>query len=176
MINLLPPEQKKELEQEEIFKLVLILGIVILAFLFSLVLILFSIKTSLLVDLNTQEIYIEQEQKELEKPEMRELEAKIKKNNSTLSKLEIFYQSQPNLTLILEKIYRTLPEEIYLTSFNFNPQVSQVSLDGFSPTREILIRFRENLEGTKGFKEIEFPPTSWVYLTDIKFSVNFKIE
>ncbi|KPJ73656.1 hypothetical protein AMJ48_00395 [Parcubacteria bacterium DG_74_1] len=176
MINLLPSEQKEELEQEKNFKLVLALGIVILAFLVSLILILFSIKTSLLVDLDAQEIYIKQKQKELENPEMQELEAKIKENNSILSKLEVFYQGQPDLTLTLEKIYWTLPEEIYLTNLNFNPQVSQVSLDGFSPTRETLVQFKENLERTEGFKEIKFPPASWVYLTDIKFSVNFKIE
>jgi len=176
MINLLPPQQKEELLEEERLKLVLILGIVILAFLASLTLILFSIKTSLLADLKTQEIYFEQRKKEMESPEIRELEEKIKNYNSILSKLETFYQGQIDLTSILEKISKTLPEGIYLTSLNFNPQTFQVSLNGFSPDRQRLLQFNENLEKTADLKEIYFPAANLLQLTDIDFSVSFKIR
>lgn len=175
MINLLPPQQKEELLEEEKFKLVLILGIIILAFLISLTLILFSIKTSLLADLEIQKIYFEQRKKELESPRIQELEGKIKNYNLTLSKLIVFYQNQLDSTSILEKISKTLPEETYLTSFNFNPQFSQFSLTGFSPNREKLLQFKENLEKTEGLKEIYFPPGNWVQSTDIDFSVTLRI-
>ena len=176
MINLLPPEQKEELKQEERFKLALILGIVILAFLISLTLILFSIKISLLADLEIQKIYFEQRKKELEDPTIQELEEKIKNYNLTLSKLKNFYQEQLDLTLILEKISQALPQGTYLTNLNFNLQVSQFSLTGFSPSRELLFQFKENLEDTQGLKEIDFPPQNWVQATDVDFSVNFKIK
>jgi len=175
MINLLPPEQKKELEEEENFKLALTFGIIILAFLVSLTLILFSIKTSLLADLETQKIYIKPKQEELEKPEMQELKARIKEYNLILSKLENFYQSQPELASILERISRNLPEKIYLTSFNFNSQTSQVSLTGFSPNDKILLQFKENLEKTEGLKEVVFPRDTWLQDTNINFLVSFKI-
>ncbi len=176
MINLLPPEQKEELREEENLKLVLILGIVILAFLISLSLLLFSIKTSLLADLESQKIYLEQKEKELKSPLIQELEMKIKDYNLILSKLETFYQGQTDLTSILEKISKTLPEGTHLTTLNFNPQIFQISLTGFSSNREILLQFKENLEKTEGLKEIYFPPANWVQATDINFSVNFKIE
>jgi len=175
MINLLPPEQKEELKQEENLKLILILGIVTLAFWVSLALILFSIKTSLLADLKAQEIYIEQEQEELEKPEMQELRAKIKGYNLILSELETFYRDQPDLTSILEKVSSVLSEEIYLTNFKFDLSTSQVSLTGFSPNDEILLQFKEKLEKTEGFKEIIFPPDTWFQDTNINFLVSFKI-
>jgi Tfp pilus assembly protein PilN len=175
MVNLLPPQQKKELEEEESFKLTLTLGIVILAFLISLALILFSVKISLLADLDTQEIYIQQEQEELEKPEMQELKEKIKEYNLILSKLETFYQGQPDLASVLEKISRTLPEETYLTGFNFNPQTSQVSLTGFSPNSEALLQFKENLEMTEGLKEVVFPSDIWLQDININFLATFKI-
>jgi len=176
MINLLPPRQKEELAQEKKLKLILILGIIILAFLISLTLILFSIKTSLSADLEIQKIYFEQRKKELESPGIQELEAKIKNYNLTLSKLKTFYQGQLDLTSILEKISQTFPEGTYLTSLNFNPQISQFSLSGFSPSREKLLQFKENLEKTEGLKEIYFPPANWIPATDIDFSVNFKIS
>lgn len=176
MINLLPPEQKEELLEEEKLKLVLTLGIIILAFLVSLTLILFSIKISFLADLEIQKIYFEQKKKELENPRIQELTEKIKNYNLTISKLETFYQGQPDLTSILGKISQTLPQGIYLTTLNFNPQISQFSLTGFSPNREILLRFKENLEKTEGLKEIYFSPASWIPAADINFSVNFKIN
>lgn len=175
MINLLPPQQKEELLEEERLKLVLTLGIIILAFLVSLILILFSIKTSLISDSGIQKIYFEQRKKELENLEIQELEAKIKNYNLTLSKLKTFYQN-PDLTSILEKISETLPQGTYLTTLNFSPQTSQISLTGFSPTREILLQFKENLERTEGLKEIYFPPPNWLKPTEIDFSVNFKIS
>lgn len=175
MINLLPPQQKEELLEEEKLKLVLILGIVVLAFLISLTLILLSIKTSLSADLEIQKIYFEQRKKELESPGIQELEEKIKNYNLTLSKLETFYQKQLDLTSILEEISQTLPEGTYLTTFNFNPQTSQISLTGFAPNREILLQFKENLEKTKGLKEINFPASNWIEPTDINFSVTLRI-
>ncbi|MDI6603242.1 MAG: PilN domain-containing protein [Patescibacteria group bacterium] len=176
MINLLPPTQQEELRQEERFKLVLNLGIIILAFLVSLTLILFSIKISLSTDLKIQKIYFEQRNKKMEGLEIQELEAKINNYNSTLSKLIVFYHDQLDLTSMLEKISQALPEEIYLTTLNFNPQISQISLTGFSPNREILLQFKENLEKTEGLEKIYFPPANWIPATDIDFSVNFKIS
>jgi Tfp pilus assembly protein PilN len=175
MINLLPPSQKEELKQEERFKLVLILGIIILAFLISLILILFSIKFSLLADLEVQRIYFDQRKKELGDPKIQELEEKIKNYNLILSQLKVFYQEEVNLTSILKKISQTLPQGIYLTTLNFNPQNSQFSLTGFSPNREILLQFKENLEKTENLKEIYFPATNWILAKDINFLVNFKI-
>ena len=176
MINLLPPEQKEELKQEENLKLILALGIVILAFWVSLALILFSIKISLSADLKAQDIYIEQKQKGIENPEMQELKVKIEEYNLILSKLETFYQEQPDLTSILVKISPAFPEKTYLTSFNFNSLTSQVSLTGFSPTCEILLQFKENLGKIEGLKEVVFLPSDiWFQDANINFLVSFKI-
>jgi len=176
MINLLPPQQKEELLEEERLKLVLTWGIIILAFLVSLSLILILIKIFLSADLEIQKTYFEQRKKKLESPVIQEVEAKIKNYNLALSKLESFYQGQLDLTSILEKISQTLPEGIYLTTLSFNPQTSQISLSGFSPSREKLLQFKENLEKTEGLKEIYFPASNWIPATDIDFLVNFKIK
>lgn len=176
MINLLPPQQREELLAEEKFKLILTLGIIILAFLLSLILILFLIKISLSTDLEIQKIYFEQRKKELETLGIQELEERIKDYNLTLSKLKTFYQDKADLISILEKIFQALPQGTYLTSLNFNPQISQFSLTGFSPSREILLQFKENLEKTAGFKEIDFPVQNLIQTTNIDFSVNFKIN
>ena len=173
MINLLPLQQKEELLEEEKHNLVLILGILFLIFLISLILILFSIKIFISGEVEIQNILLSAEEKRFKESQIQNLEEKINISNQTLSKLDLFYQNQLNLTETLEKISGTLPLGTYLTTLNLN--LAQISLSGFSPTREILLEFKKNLEKEKIFGEIYFSPSNWVEPTDINFSVNFKI-
>jgi len=180
MINLLPPQEKEELKQEESFKLVLILGILILIFLICLSLILFSIGISIGGQLAIEKALLSQ--KETEISHLRDLEKEIKNLNLTFSKLDSFYQKNPNFVKILEITSKTLLPGTYLTSFNFNPlakdkkYLGEVILNGYSPTREILLEFKKNLEQEELFQEVYFPPANWVEPTDINFTVNFKIK
>jgi len=171
MINLLPPEQKKELLEETSLKLTLILGILFLSFLLSLFLILFSVKISIFRDLEVQKAFLEEREKIISLNQ--NFEKEIKESNLSLSNLDSFYRGKINLIQILEKISGILPPGTYLTNLNFN--LFQISLSGFSPTREILLSFKENLESEKEFSEVYFPPENWVKPSDINFSVTFKI-
>jgi len=176
MINLLPLEEREEIREEENLKLILILGIVLVALLISLALILFSIKTSFLGTLEVQKIYLAEKEKELKSAQIQELEEKIKGHNQTLSKLNSFYQNEIDLTGILEKFSKTLPWGTYLTSLNFDPTLSQFSLSGFCPDRETLLVFKKNLEKEEKFVEVYFPPANWVMPTDINFNATFKVK
>lgn len=171
MINLLPPQQKEELLEEEKFKLVLILGIVFIAFLLSLFLILFSVRISISRELEIEKVFFKEKEREISLN--KDLEEIIKDSNLNLSQLNSFYQSQLNLTEILEKISQILPQGIYLTSFNFNQE--QISLLGFSPSREVLLLLEKNLEKEESFGDVFFPPENWLKLTDINFIVTFKL-
>lgn len=174
MINLLPQQQKEEIITEEKFKLVLIFGIVILAFLISLSLILFSIKNIIFGQLEIQKIFLKE--KELKVQKIQEMENKIKDYNLILSNLDSFYQKNLNLTEILEKLSKILPQGTYLTNFNFNLSTLQISLSGFCPDRETLLSFKENLEKEEKFEKVYFPPSNWLEPTDINFSLIFKIK
>ena len=177
MINLLPPKQKEELREEKTLSLVLILGTVILAFLVSFGLILLAIKTYFAADLKEQKTYFEQKEKELESPAFQESEKKIKEYNLVLSQLEDFYKNQPDLTLFLQKVFEIFPKDIYLTGLNFDSKTSQVSLSGFSPASENLVRLEKNLENTKEIKEVVLGPADWwLKPANINFTIDFKIE
>jgi len=178
MINLLPSAEKKELLLRERQSLILILGILFLSFLLSLSLILLSIKISFSGDLEIQKMTLKDKEKEVSFN--RELEEKIKNSNQLLSDLNSFYQSQSNLTQILEKISGFLPSGTYLTNLNLNPLQKekgiQISLSGFCQSRELLFSFKENLEKEGSFSEIYFPPENWVKSKDINFIVTFKLK
>jgi Tfp pilus assembly protein PilN len=182
IINLLPPRQKDELKEKEDWRLASILGVLVLISLLCFTLILFSIKISISDQVKVQENILSQEEKKIEESQIQGIEEKIIISNQTLSKLNSFYQGQPNFTDVLERISGALPEETYLTALNLSaiPEdekfLAQISLFGFCPSREILLEFKRNLESEEDFKEVYFPPSNWVEPADIYFSVNFKVS
>lgn len=175
MINLLPPQYKEEFKQEENWRLVLILGILILISLISLILILFSTEIYIQGQVKSAEILVDLEEEHFQAPEIQLLRGKITLANQNLAKLNSFYQTQINSTEILEEISETFPSGIYLTSFSFQKSTSQISLFGFSPTRETLFKFKENLEEREEFTEIYFPPSNWVKPINVNFQITFKV-
>lgn len=176
MINLLPPQYKEELKQEENWRLVLLLGILILVFLISIILILFAIKFHIGGRVESEKTLVNLEEKYSQTSEIKELRQKIILANQNLSKLNSFYSFQVSPSEILEKVSKTIPSGIYLTAFSWQKNTSQISLAGFSPERKILFEFKENLEKEKEFTEIYFPPSSWINPVDINFYITFKIK
>lgn len=176
MINFLPQEQKQVLLLEEKFKVVLILGIIVLAFLVSFIFILVSIGISLSAEMEIQKINFEQKEKELADPAFQEIENKIISANTAFSELDSFYRGQKNPAAVFEKIFNVLPPGLRLNNLSFNLASSQIFLAGFSPNTEILLEFKENLEKENYFSGIYFPPAIWLETVDINFSLNFKIN
>ncbi len=178
MINLLPPEQKKEISLRERYNLIFILGIVSLSFLFSLSLILLSVKYSLSGDLKCQKTYLKQIDKELSI--QNNLRERIKNYNQLLPKLNSFYHNQPHITEVLEEISALVPPETYLTNLNIRPankgKVFLVSLSGFCPDRETLLSFKEALGREGRFYDVYFPPVDWIKPENISFNAGFKIK
>ncbi|MFQ6049565.1 MAG: hypothetical protein ACE5J0_00805 [Candidatus Paceibacterales bacterium] len=180
MINLLPPQQKEELLEQERLKITLILGILFLSFLLSLTLIFLAIKNYVSWNLGVQKMSLEEKEKIASLNQ--DIKKEIKETNLSLSNLSSFYQEEDGLTQALEKISGTLPPETYLTSFNFSlvqrekESINQIFLSGFCPTREILLEFKKNLENVKGFSEIYFPPGNWVKPTNIGFNVSLRLD
>lgn len=176
MINLLPPQQKKEIEKEEKFKLVFILGLLILVFFLFVALILFSIQIYLSGRLLSQNIIFEAAQKRFEIPEIQDFQREIIALNQNIQELDSFYQNQIELTKILERISQIVPPGVYLTNFSWQKETSEIKILGFAPSREDLFKLKENLEGTDYFFSINFPPANWLKPKDIDFQVIFKTK
>ncbi len=178
MINLLPPEEKTILIQEERFKLILILGIVFLSALLSLILILFSIRIYISSQTDSENTILEQEEKNIKATEFQELQEKITLANKNLSNLNSFYQNQIYFTEILERISGILPSGIYLNNLSLTPSgkgILNCTLSGFAPTIEILLDFKKNLEAEKTITGTNFPLANLVESKDIDFNITFKI-
>lgn len=182
MINLLPPEEKRELLSEKRMRIIVILWVLILFFFFSLILILVSARIYLQIQVLSQKGFLQEVETESKQPEMKNLKEEISSINQTLIKLESFYSRKIYFSKILERISGILPEEVYLTNFSATlsgteeKPILKISLSGFSPTREVLFEFREELGKEADFKDVDFPSANWVKATDIDFLVSFNIS
>ncbi len=181
MINLLPPKEKEEILQEKNWKLLMILGMLLLFFLISLLLILFSIKIFVTGEVEVQKILFAEREKEFKNTQMQNLQNNLTAFNKKLSQLDSFYQNQSNFSEILEEISKTLPPGVYLNNSSIISQGgknegSKCSISGFSPSRQILLVLKDNLEKEKNFQEVYFPPSDWVKPADINFTISFKVK
>ena len=181
MINLLPSKEKEEILQEENWKLLMILGILLLFFLISLLLILFSVKIFITGEVEVQKILFAEREKEFKNTQMQNLQNNLTAFNKKLSQLDSFYQNQSNFSEILEEISKTLPPGVYLNNLSIAPQGGKgggfiCNLSGFSPSRQILLVLKDNLEKEKNFQEVYFPPANWVKPADINFTISFEIK
>lgn len=176
MINLLPPQYREELRLEENFKLVLILGMIFLIFLFSLVLILFSVKVHIQGKTEALKVLLKAEEARLQIAEIQDIQRKIATSNEMILELQSFYEVKTDSINILEKIFQTLPSGVYLTSLSWQKEAGQVAVFGFAPKRELLFELKNNLETKAEFSDIDFPPQNWIKPADIDFQAFFKIR
>lgn len=176
MLNLLPPQYKEELKKEINFKQILILGTISLIFLVSLILVLLSNNIYIKGEADSQKFSVGLGEQAVQVGEIREVRAKIVQAAQAISKLNSFYKNKRDSTEILENIFQTLPENTYLTSLSWQKDSGRVLLSGFSPGRDILLEFKNNLEAKDRFFEVDFPPQNWVKPTDIFFQVSFKVK
>lgn len=147
MINLLPIIEKEKLLLEKNKRIAIILWVLVLFFLICSILILFSIKTYIQAQVKSQQYLLTEAKKEKNQSEIENLQEEINSINSSLTKLNSFYQNGIYLSDILEKISKTLPEKLYLT--NLSIVFPSVSLFGFAPFTETLFEFKENLEKSR---------------------------
>jgi hypothetical protein len=173
MINLLPPEQIKELKEEENLKVLLNIFLLVLFFFLFLFLILLSIRFYLSGKLEAQKILLEKDEKILDL----EKENEIKNYNEILSKIEKFYQKKVFLFLKAENFFEKIPQSIYLreleTKIDKKGEIS-FFVSGFSKNRESLLNFIKILK--ENYQEVSFSPEILLKESEIDFLITFKIK
>jgi Tfp pilus assembly protein PilN len=187
MINLLSPQEKIILEQEEKSRLISVLLVIFCLSLLSFVLVMLSVKFYISGELESQKIIVNQRQ--LERNRFQSITQEINYQNIYLAQIRSFYQNNFSRSVILDEISQTLPKGTYLTSLSISSVLEaksdkeanlkkylSVSLVGFSPTRDTVLEIKDNLEKEEKFQEVYFPPSNWVKPNDVEFSVNFKVE
>lgn len=180
MINLLPESEKQILTEMIRWKTVIICGCIIFIFFVSLILVLFSVKVSILSEVSIQKNILQEKEKSINTKEVEDLSREISQANENMSNLTNFYQNQPSFTDFLEKISNLLPRGIYLKSITINPlkienNLFQVYLLGKASSVDDVISLNENLKKDANLTEINFPTETWLAKENFDFNLNFQV-
>ena len=170
MINLLPPQQKRELLSRGSRKIATTLGLVVLLSFLCLILILVFLKMYLLIQIDSQENSLAAIGQQLDKANVKATQEEIKNLNKKASGVKSFFDEKNSLKDIIEKLSPAIPQGIYLTDISYSKTSSQILLAGFSPSQELLKQLKKNLEGIYAKEKVTFPSDVWSDLTNINFS------
>jgi Tfp pilus assembly protein PilN len=171
-VNLLPPKEKERYQKEKTFKLIFILGFLVVVLLVTLNLVLLVVKTYILSQVEIEKILVERELKNT--PQIESLQKEVNALNRTFSKLNSFYQEKESPTAVLEKISNLLLPGMYLESFSYKKKDFKVNISGWALTIEDLSQFRDNLK--KEFKEVSFSLISQVKPKNISFQASILLK
>lgn len=173
MINLLPSEEKKVILSEKTKRLILALALMFVFALICLIIILTFLRIYILIQIDSQEANLALAEKQAEDSELQIIRGKIQNANKVLKRTGSFYEQEFSLEEVLEKLIKTIPEGIYLADLSYSKETRQIVLAGFSPSQDLLVQFKDNLEEFKekeNLEKIYFPPSTWNEPVNINFS------
>jgi len=178
MINLLPPEKKKELLHNKTERLIIILGVVFLTFLISLTLVFFLIEAYLESQVVSKEVILEINQKEYESDKIQNLKDKIGEYNENLFEISNFYENQIYFSDNIDKVVNLKLNDISFHNFSLKKEEEKnvFYISGFSKERGSLVSFRESLRQESMIENVSFSPLSWAKPQNIDFQVTFNFK
>jgi len=175
--NLIPPEQKERLRLKNYYQNIIssgfILFLLILIFVISLAGVLLFIHLKYLSIENR--IIIEQS-RIIQTETYKDLEKKIINLNKTLMDFRVIQNQKSNIYSLLDNISSGLFVGVTVYSLEIDRTSKLITVNGFSPTREILLAIKANLETNPNYRDIDFPLSNLANPKNINFRFGFTYE
>lgn len=173
MLNLLPPQQKKELRLDFLNQVVVIVAIAIVFMILVLLLLLLVAQSFLDMNLDETERELNFWQSKAEIKELKNLEEKVKELNRNLTFLDEKQRKQIIFSSFLENLAKDTPPGVRFDSISIN-ESNQVIIKGYASFRDNLLVLKDNLESASYVNNLDFPLANLTKSADINFSLSFK--
>lgn len=108
--------------------------------------------------------------------EIKTIEGKINGFNDYLTKISTFQKNHVNVANIIETITKKQSRDVTLNSISLQTDTNKISLRGTAKTRESFLRFKNDLEKTPYFTDINSPLTNIINPVDISFNMEFVLK
>lgn len=176
VINLLPKSRQQEMRYTSLLSSVWVLVILSL-FSFALVF-LAQFFTKIYLDNKAISIknQIEQVKIQVSKSENSDIKKKIQDANDIISDYNNL-SNVPNWSNVLKAFALLPPQGITVNSFNVNSTDKTITVSGRSPTRELVIKFYNNiLQDSKDFYNVDYPLENIAAPVDIGYHFTFYVR
>ncbi len=173
--NILPPAEKKEINDGQKIKILSIWGGTI--FLLMCLAFLLLIPSYFLLALQRDEILRNLEITE-NGPQVKrsdEIRRALVDLRASADDLKVITQSSGVFSRILSDLLKAMPAGVTMTSIRFDGTTQELSFDGMAKTRALLVEMEAALKNTERMKDVAVPLTSLVLNADIPFTIKVKV-
>lgn len=172
-LDLLPQEKKNQIRRNKMFgrilreEILFIIPLLVLIFLLFNIYYILNFQFRTLTDVGTAGKSQEKYQ------ELNKYENKFKQVNSSVEVLTKIQNNHLHWLKVLQDISNLTPDGIYFT--DLTTKNYQIFLLGKARTRDDLLKFKGNLEGSSCFQSIDVPLSNLVVKNDVDFQMNFTV-
>lgn len=173
-LDLLPKQRKLELKRKKIFRRILSQEFLFLLPVLLLIIIILNIYylVTLARDTSIAEHAVIQSQDKYQ--ELSAYENKFNQVNETSASLLKIQAGHLHWGKVLEKMSSIVPDTITIT--NFSTKNYQIFLLGKAKNRDILLKFKSELESDQCFENVNVPLSNLVVKDNIDFQMDFSIK
>ena len=174
-LNLIPPAKREEIEKAKKFRTMIRWELELVSVLVIFLAMLFSINYILELNLKMAESNQGINGQDIENiKKISQFDADIRKINVKMSEIIKIQSGQLHWTNFFEKLNGAVPFEISVNSIVTNNYKATVS--GKARDRDILISFKESLEKSDCFSEVNLPLSSLVSRENVDFALELNIK
>lgn len=177
IINLLPKIKQQDLRYEMVFHSIVRFFVLSGA---SFVLVLLALLGTR-VYVKTQSAHIDQQTQAIKnfanKQENAQLRNQVKGVNTLMADFQTLSDATPRWSKVLLAFTPLVPQEVKIQTFSADFKKKQISIIGFSPTREAVIALYNNInKDDKDFFNIDYPLENVSKPQDISFHYTFSVK
>lgn len=173
-LDLLPQERKNKIKKEIAFKKVIFQEIRLLMPILFFLTILFSLKISLDIQLESLEKVFALENSQKEYQELKNYESKFMEINAKVDKASLFQSKHIFWSNIFMELSSIIPEKIQITSIASADY--SIALSGKAKTREDLLALQDKIRSSHCFASIDIPLSNLVSRDDVVFQASLEIN
>ena len=156
-INLLPPENQKEIRSSRINTHFLDFGIWVVLSLLVFSTVLFISFLILRGNLNAREEEVARENRALAEVKETSVRKEVEDYNQNLTNFQTLAETSETWSKVLIEIAKNLPINLTIDSLSINRLDHKVELSGHAATRGAVLDFRHNLLNSRMFSRVNFP-------------------
>ncbi len=175
-INLLPRLKQQELSYERTLYSVTVAVVIATVILLIGVLVQFGVWTYLNRKTQASEAEIELLKATASKSENAEVKEKIQQANSQIIDFSNLMAKTPAWSEVMAAFVKNVPAGVKITAFEADAVKKEISIAGYSPTRDSVIDLYNNINADKDhFKNINYPLENVTQPTNVRFIFTFNI-
>lgn len=176
-LNLLPPVEKKYYQIETVRRFVVFLsiGLFIISLIFIGLLVFNYLFVSFQLEPIAQQLEIEKATEKAKKVE--EFEKQIKETNRKITLITTIKKEAAPISPIIDKIViSSIGKDSYLKTFSIDRRAGTAKIEGFSSTRNQVIKIQDSLKNESTLSDINAPYSNFLKQTNIDFIFDFKLK